>query len=400
MSKSPLSQASDVELFLPEKDCPSPELTLLVPALNESLTIEEFVVWCKEGIAKAGVEGEILIVDSSTDDTAKIALAAGARVLETPRRGLGRAYIDALPFVRGKYLILGDCDLTYDFREISSFVEAMRKGADFVMGSRFRGYIEDGAMPGLHRYFGTPLTTWILNRLYGTRFSDIHCGMRGIAKEAFIRMGMKSQSWEYASEMVIKAAKLRMKIEEVPIRFYKDREGRLSHHKRAGWFSPWQAGWINLKAMLLHAPDFFFLKPGLLLFFAGLILTCLGGMQATIGPLSFRLHWMLLGVCVALIGSSSLQIGVIGKLWHGYHPDFEAGLKSFFSYNKGMSYSAVLIFLGLMLETPSLYHYISEGLTLASIQYSSVWGLLFLMLGFQTFGLTILCELIFFREKN
>ncbi|MDR1580476.1 MAG: glycosyltransferase family 2 protein [Synergistaceae bacterium] len=200
-------------------------MTILVPALNESLTIGEFIAWCKEGIAKANVKAEILIVDSSTDDTLEIALSAGARVLKTPRRGLGRAYIDALPFARGKYLILGDCDLTYDFREISPFLEAMRNGAEFVMGSRFRGHIEDRAMPPLHRYFGTPLTTWILNRIYGTEFTDIHCGMRGITKEAFTRMKMASQSWEYASEMVLKAAKLRMKIDEVPINFIKIAKG-------------------------------------------------------------------------------------------------------------------------------------------------------------------------------
>jgi glycosyltransferase involved in cell wall biosynthesis len=388
-----LQNDQEIKLILPEDDCTSPELTILIPALNESLTIAEFISWCKEGAAKAGVEAEILIVDSSTDNTSEIALAAGARVLKTPKRGLGRAYIDALPFARGKYLILGDCDLTYDFREIAPFVEAMRRGSEFVMGSRFRGFIEKGSMPCLHRYFGTPFTTWILNRIYGTHFSDIHCGMRGITTEAFERMKMKSQSWEYASEMVLKAAKLRMKIDEVPIRFYKDREGRLSHHKRSGWFSPWYAGWINLKAMLLHAPDFFFLKPGVFLFFLGLVITCLGGMQATIGALAFRLHWMLLGVCITLMGFSALQIGVIGKIWHGYDQDFELKLKKFFPYNVGMLYACILIILGLVFLIPSLYYYIYEEFRLSGIQYASVWGLLCVMLGFQTFGLTMLCEL-------
>ncbi|MDR1514237.1 MAG: glycosyltransferase family 2 protein [Synergistaceae bacterium] len=390
----------DICLLFPKKEIDSPELTILVPALNESLTIGEFVGWCIEGVNKAGVRGEILIVDSSTDNTSEIALASGARVLKTPKRGLGRAYIDALPFARGKYLILGDCDLTYDFREIAPFVEAMRSGADFVMGSRFSGYIEENAMPKLHRYFGTPLTTWILNRLYGTRFSDIHCGMRGITKDAFEQMRMESQSWEYASEMVIKAAKLRMKIEEVPIRFYKDREGRLSHHRRSGWLSPWRAGWINLKAMLLHAPDFFFLKPGLFLFVIGLILTFLGGTQSTIGALSFRLHWMLLGVCVTLVGFSSFQIGVIGKLWHGYHQNFELKSRRFFSYNKGMLCSTLSFILGLILITPSLYRYLREGLTLPDVQYTGVFGLLLIILGFQIFGFAILCELISTRKRR
>ena len=137
---------------------------------------------------------------------------------------------------------MGDCDCTYDFRELEPFVTKFRDGAEFIMGSRFRGYIEPGAMPPLHRYLGTPVTTWILNVIFSSHFSDIHCGMRGITRAALERMGLRSQSWEYASEMVLKSVHMRLRTEEVPIRFLKDREGRLSHHKRSGWFSPWARG--------------------------------------------------------------------------------------------------------------------------------------------------------------
>jgi len=135
------------------------EATIVVPSLNEELTVGEFVDWCKEGLARAGVRGQILIVDSSSDRTPEIVLAHGGEVLRTPKRGLGRAYIDATKYIRGQWIIMGDADLTYDFRELSPFIEAFRSGAEFVMGSRFHGSIEKGAMPGLHRYFGTPLTT-------------------------------------------------------------------------------------------------------------------------------------------------------------------------------------------------------------------------------------------------
>lgn len=252
-----------INLRVPQVDSYAPEVTILIPALNESRTIGEFIEWCKAGLAEARVTGEILIVNSSSDNTGDIALAHGARVLDAPKRGLGRAYLDGFPFCRGKYLILGDCDLTYDFRNLSGFIEALRNGAEFVMGTRIKGNIEDGAMPMLHRYFGTPFTTWILNRIYGTKFSDIHCGMRALPTDIFQKMQMRSQSWEYASEMVLKAAKMKLNVAEIPINFYKDREGRLSHHKRSGWFSPWKAGWINLQSMLVNAPDYFFLKPGL-----------------------------------------------------------------------------------------------------------------------------------------
>ena len=128
-------------------------------------------------------------------------------------------------------------------------------------------------MPGLHRYFGTPVTTWILNRIYSSRYTDIHCGMRGATREALGRIGLKSPYWEYASEMVLKAARcLRLAVSEVPVKFYKDREGRFSHHRRMGWLSPWKAGWLNLKVMLVYSPDSFLLKPGVVMLAAGLLI--------------------------------------------------------------------------------------------------------------------------------
>ena len=223
-------------------------------------------------MARAGVVGEILIVDSSDDDTPELARAAGARVLRVPRRGLGRAYIDALPHVRGRWILMGDADCTYDFRELAPFVEGFEQGYEYVMGSRWKGSIERHAMPPLHQYFGTPFTTWILNRLYGSRFSDIHCGMRGITTDALQRMVLHSQSWEYASEMVLKSVQMDLRTTEVPVTFLKDRDGRVSHHRREGWWSPFKAAWINLRAMFVHGADFFLLKPGILVTLLGLLL--------------------------------------------------------------------------------------------------------------------------------
>jgi len=206
----------DIELLLPHEDVPDPEVSIVIPAVNEELTISDFVEWCKEGLETAGVSGEILIVDSSSDRTAEIALAHNARVLRTPKRGLGRAYIDAIPYIRGKYIVMGDADCTYDFRQIKPFVDRLREGYEFAMGSRWKGSIESGAMPALHRYVGTPATTSILNWLYGSSFTDIHCGMRGISKNALQRMGLASQSWEYASEMVLKSVRMQLRTTEVP----------------------------------------------------------------------------------------------------------------------------------------------------------------------------------------
>ncbi|MEY2489233.1 MAG: hypothetical protein QOC70_1175 [Verrucomicrobiota bacterium] len=370
------------------------ELSIVVPALNEEITVGEFIEWCKEGLERAGVNGQILIVDSSTDDTARIVLEHGGEVLRTPKRGLGRAYIDAIPYIRGKWIVMGDADLTYDFRELTPFVQEFRNGAEFVMGSRFRGTIEKGAMPGLHRYFGTPLTTWILNRIYRSNYSDIHCGMRGLTRTALEKIDLKSQSWEYASEMVLKAARLRLATAEVPVRFYKDRDGRVSHHRRMGWLSPWLAGWLNLKVMLVYTPDSFLLKPGLALMALGLLLSFgLAGGPAMVGNIGFGLYWMLLGVTCTTLGYSSVQIGVLARVMHGLRPRFVKRAQELVTYDRGMLVATGCVVLGVMLLGTLVYRYVKHGLRLEAISHPAILGLLLIILGFQTFSFTLLMEM-------
>jgi len=362
--------------------------------MNEEVTIGEFVDWCREGLAKAGVPGQILIVDSSTDRTAAIALERGAEVLCVPKRGLGRAYIDAIPFIRGKWIVMGDADLTYDFRELAPFIEQFRSGAEFVMGSRFYGTIETGAMPALHQYFGTPLTTWILNTIYHSKYSDIHCGMRGLTAEALQRIDLQSQSWEYASEMVLKAARIGLRTAEVPVKFYKDRAGRVSHHRRMGWLSPWVAGWINLKVMLVYSPDSFLLKPGIVLLAVGLVSTLLliGG-PVQIGPIVFNLYWMLLGLTCATLGYSCVQIGVLARILHRLRPGFTQRIQTALTYNRGMGIAGAMTLLGVILGSVLLVNYISGGWRLAKIWHPAIFGLLLIILGFQTFCFTLLIEM-------
>lgn len=370
------------------------ELSIVIPALNEELTIGEFVEWCKEGLSTAGVRGQILIVDGSTDKTPEIALQHGAEVLRTPPRGLGRAYIDAIPFIRGQWIVMGDADLTYDFRQLAPFVEQFRNGAQFVMGSRFRGSIEAGAMPGLHRYFGTPLTTWLLNRIYHSHYSDIHCGMRGLTRSALSKINLKSQSWEYASEMVLKAARLQLATAEVPVKFYKDRAGRVSHHKRLGWLSPWIAGWLNLKAMLVYTPDSFLLKPGMVIMGLGLILSfSLANGPFKIGSIVFSLYWMLLGVTLTTLGYSCIQIGVLSRMMHGLRPGIVRQVERFLSYDRGMMLAALSLLAGFILAATLVWRYVQQGLKLESLSYSAILGLLLIILGFQTFGFTLLMEM-------
>jgi glycosyltransferase involved in cell wall biosynthesis len=388
-------QADDVRLMVPSDDVADPELSIVIPALDEELAIAEFVEWCKEGLGKAGVAGEILIVDSSADRTAEIALASGARVLKTPKRGLGRAYIDALPFIRGRYVLMGDADCTYDFRELAPFVERMREGYEFVMGSRWKGYIEPGSMPRLHRYLGTPVTTWILNVVYSSDFSDIHCGMRGITRDALERMDLQSQSWEYASEMVLKSVHMRLHTAEVPVRFLKDPEGRDSHHKREGWLSPFKAAWINLRAMFVYGVEFFVFKPGLIALALGLAITLpLTFGPITIGDVTFSLYTMLLGMTLALLGLQSFFIGCIAQVLHDY--DGSAGRRwlRVFPYNRTVLLCASAFLIGLGLAVQLVVTYAQEGLELPESALThahlAVTGLLLMVGAFVTFTFTLI----------
>lgn len=391
------SQISDpeVKLLLPERDVDRPEISVVIPALNEELTIGDFVDWCQAGFAKAGIVGEVLIIDSSTDKTGEIALKKGARVLRTPKRGLGRAYIDALPHIRGNYVLMGDADCTYDFREIGPFVEKFRSGYEFVMGSRFRGWIEPGSMPLLHQYLGTPVTTWILNILYAGKFSDIHCGMRGITRDALERLQLESQSWEYASEMVLKSVHLHLRTAEVPVRFLKDREGRLSHHRRSGWFSPWQAAWINIRAMFVYGADFFVLRPGLIFLLAGLLLTLpLTFGPIKVGPITFSLYWMLAGFTATLVGLQGVYFGCIAQVLHDFTGAARRRYLGLFPYTRTVLTSAAISILGVALTLPLVASYIEHGLALPGdwgpISYMAVTGLLFVISGFSTFVFTLL----------
>lgn len=399
-----LPHPTDPELVIlvPDHDVERPELSIVIPALDEELCIEEFISWCHEGMAGAGIVGEIIIVDSSTDRTPELAVANGARVLKTPKRGLGRAYIDALPIVRGRYVLMGDADSTYDFRQIGPFVDAFRAGYDFVMGSRWKGSIEKGAMPALHQYFGTPFTTWILNMLYSSDFSDIHCGMRGMTLDAFRDMALESQSWEYASEIVLKSVHMGLRTTEVPVRFLKDKEGRVSHHKRMGWFSPFQAAWINLRAMFVYGADFFLVKPGLLATFLGLLLTLpLVGGPITIGPVTLSIYWMLAGLTLTTLGVQSTYLGLLAQVLYDYQGRTTARRLAMFPYTRTALISFALVALGVGMAIPLLVRWASDGFTFSEgiepLNHLAVGGSVLAVVGFATFTFTLVLHAMSLR---
>jgi hypothetical protein len=250
-------------------------------------------------------------------------------------------------------------------------------------------------MPALHQYFGTPLTTWILNRLYGSHFSDIHCGMRGITRAALYRMGLESQSWEYASEMVLKSVRMGLRTTEVPVTFYKDRNGRLSHHKRSGWFSPFQAAWINLRAMFIHGAEFFLFKPGIVLLALGLLLTLpLAFGSITIGPVTFNLYWMLIGLTLSVLGLQSIYFGCLAEVFLDYTGRARQRWRRAFRYTSTVMTSGLLFGLGFGLSAAVLVHYLTNDFSLPApssvLDHLGIVGLLFMIMGFSTFCFTLL----------
>jgi len=393
------------KLLVPSNDVFEPQLSIVIPALNEEATIGLFIDWCLEGIKKIDLPTEILIVDSSTDRTAEIALSKGARVLKAPLRGLGRAYIDALPHIRGKYVLMGDCDCTYDFRKLEPFVEKFKQGFEYIMGSRFTGYIEPGSMPALHQYFGTPVTTYLLNVIYGQQFSDIHCGMRGITLDGLLRMKLRSQSWEYASEMVLKSVYLGLKTTEVPIHFYKDINGRVSQHKRRGFLSPWLSGWINLKAMFVYKADFFLFWPGIICLITGMFLVLfLAGGPRIVNGLGFSLYWQMLGAFLSVLGAHLFYSAILAQLLYDFRGEVTKKWITIFAYNRSVILSGVFFLLGLAATLPFLKEYIanhflfSQGIPNSG--YLATAGIVFIVLSFINFTSTLLTHAIYECRDN
>jgi glycosyltransferase involved in cell wall biosynthesis len=271
------------------------ELSIVMPCLNEAETLARCIVKAQEFLRRSGVAGEIVIGDNgSADGSQEIALALGARVVDVPVRGYGAAIYGAVLAARGRYCIMGDSDDSYDFSNLELFVEALRGGAALVMGNRFEGGIGAGAMPWKNRYVGNPLLSGLGRLLFRTPIQDFHCGLRGFSRQAFAAMDLRTTGMEFASEMVIKAALLKMDIREVPTTLDKDGRSRPPHLR------PWRDGWRHLRFMLLFSPNWLFLYPGLLLMFGGCVLgggllvrpLALGGLRFSIGTLIY---------CVTLI---------------------------------------------------------------------------------------------------
>jgi glycosyltransferase involved in cell wall biosynthesis len=240
------------------------ELTILMPCLNEAETIQSCVGKAMGFLQRANIKGEVVVADNgSTDGSQALAQALGARIVPIPVRGYGSALMGGIQAARGKFIIMGDADDSYDFTALDPFVEKLRAGYDFVMGNRFRGGIKPGAMPPLHKYFGNPVLTLIGRTFFGSPCGDFQCGLRGFRREPFLTLGLSQPGMEFASEMVVKATLRKLRIAEVPTTLSPDGRSRPPHMRS------WRDGWRNLRFLLLFCPAWLFFYPGLVLLVLG-----------------------------------------------------------------------------------------------------------------------------------
>ena len=288
---------------------PDPEITVVIPCLNEEEAVGNVVDQALEGIRRSGRTGEVLVVDNGSEDSsADVAVAHGARVASELRRGYGSAYLTGLEQARGAYIVMGDADETYPLQELGPFVDRLEQGDDLVMGSRFEGTIHGDAMPFLNRFVGNPILTGMLNLFFGVKISDAHCGMRAIRKDAAEKLDLHSTGMEFASEMVFKAYRRGLTVSEIPIDYYpRIGESKLNRFSDA---------WRHVRFMLLYSPSWLYLVPGSILILLGLA----GMLVLASGPVdifgrTWQIHTMLGFVAVTLIGAQVIQLGVFARTY-------------------------------------------------------------------------------------
>lgn len=288
------------------------ELTILMPCLNEVQTLRICIEKAQSFLSRAGIVGEVLIADNgSSDGSQALAISLGARVVQVNTPGYGAAIIGGIADAKGRYIIMGDSDDSYDFSQLDGYMERLRAGADLVMGNRFQGGIAPGAMPFLHRYLGNPVLSFVGRLFFRIPIRDFHCGLRGFSRESILRLGLVTPGMEFASEMVAKAALANLRVEEVPTTLRPDGRNRPPHLRT------WRDGWRHLRFLLLFCPRWLFLYPGLTLIATGLS----GFLLLQYGPLKLKsigldIHSLLYMAAATVLGAQMVQFALLTK-WMG-----------------------------------------------------------------------------------
>lgn len=287
------------------------ELTVLMPCLNEAETVATCVAKAVDWMDRHGVDGEVLVADNgSTDGSQALAAAAGARVIDVPTRGYGAALRAGIADARGRFVIMGDADDSYDFTALGPFLDELRAGADLVVGNRFKGGIEKGAMPLLHRYLGNPVLSFVGRLFFRVPVADFHCGLRGFRRERILDLGLRSSGMEFASEMVVRAGLNDFDIREVPTVLRPDGRTRPPHLRT------WSDGWRHLRFLLLFSPRWLFLIPGAVILTVGLVLTAvLVVSPVELGGVTLDLSALVYAAALTVIGAQAVTFALFTKIY-------------------------------------------------------------------------------------
>jgi glycosyltransferase involved in cell wall biosynthesis len=369
-------------------------VSVVIPCLNEAENIEVCVRTAREVLQSSGMDGEVLVVDNaSEDDSAALASAAGARVVSEPRRGYGSAYLAGFAAARGQYIVMADADLTYDFNEIPRFVAELEGGAELVMGDRMDN-IQPGAMPWLHRYIGNPILTGLLNMFFATGVKDAHCGMRALRAEVLPRLDLRTTGMEFASEMVIRASKEKLRIAEFPIEY----------HPRGGEskLSSFRDGWRHLRFLLVHSPTHLFIVPGMLLAGIGTAIVAFVGVGLDFFGRSWGIHALIGGALLMVVGTQVLALGLCAHAYGTYFmgerdPWFDK-MRARFRLEHGLLLGGLFVLVGLVLGGVIVGTWISHGFGSLADEHLAVIAATLTIVGIQIFFSSFLLSILGLRR--
>jgi len=369
-------------------------VSIVLPCLNEEETLADCIAEARRGVEALGpdYQAEIVVVDNgSTDKTRDVAERAGAHVISERRRGYGSALGRGIKDATGEVVVTGDADGSYRFDRLGPLVEPVLAGADLVVGSRLKGRLEPGAMPWLHRRLGTPVLTFLVNRFFRTRISDVNCGQRALRRAAAQALDLRAAGMEFASEMVVKAALAGYRIEEVPVDFRRDRRGHPPHLR------PWRDGWRHLRFLLLLAPNIVLVGPGLSLLAVGAVL----GGPAWLGHPDFGGAAAFGGAALVLTGAQMVQVGVLVKTWYHvegfYRRPYLERLFRYVGFEIGLLAGAGIVILGVIAGVPLLVAWHHE-LPVSSGRVAA--ALTFLVAGIQIIGTSVLMSVLGIRRRR
>src|SRR3954468_23847702 len=385
-ARQPFDHADDAELIV----------SVVIPCLNEEENIERCVRSARSSLEAAGIPGEVIVADNASEDrSAELARGAGARVIHEPRRGYGSAYLAGFAAARGRYIVMGDADLTYDFNEIPRFVQHLDDGAELVMGDRM-DQIHPGAMPWLHRYVGNPVLTGILNVFFRTGVSDAHCGMRALRRDVLPRLDLRTTGMEFASEMVIRASKEKLRIAEFPIEY----------HPRGGEskLSSWRDGWRHLRFLLVHSPTHLFILPGAVMAVLGGLIGLLVLWQIHLFGRSWDLHTEIAGALLTIIGTQVVALGLAahayGKYFMGERDPWFDRMRARFKLEHGLLLGGGLALCGAILGTVIVVEWFTRDFAALSEQRLAIAAATLLIVGLQIFFSSFLLSILGLRRDD